>query len=398
MAELSITPSTANIASRTARSNEAPDAESDTATSAPATFAATLKSQSEKLADKKTTDATSAQEAMADNKSDSASVVSSTNPAILGLSATETRAAHSVVDPATLLAQLQTEASGQLPDPVIAELAATMIPSALHPAVTVPPVRAEGSATLGVATFSAGIPPTEKGGTGKNDKQPTGGKAESNILSLNRPSATDRNSIYDNKLATQAAISAPPDRAPANAASADHQDNFQAAMSRTLHIADGTASPAVFSPMPTPHADLRMATSPGQAGWPEEIGQRLTWMVANNRQQADLVLHPPQLGRIEITLTLDGNQASASFASPNVAVREALENALTQLRTVLADAGVTLGQTHVGTDQRQGSSDLPNGRGNSAEGKRQGMILPDIHSNVSPRPLRSGHGMVDLFA
>ena len=53
---------------------------------------------------------------------------------------------------------------------------------------------------------------------------------------------------------------------------------------------------------------------------------------------------------------MTGDQATATFVSANPAVREAIENAVPRLREVLADAGVTLGQTQVGSDSPQQSA------------------------------------------
>ena len=142
---------------------------------------------------------------------------------------------------------------------------------------------------------------------------------------------------------------------------------------------------------------LRIDTPLGQAGWHDEVGQKLTWMVGNNRQQADLVLNPPQLGRVEVSLTMNGDQATAIFTSSNPAVREALESSLHRLREVLADAGVTLGQTQVGSE----SPNQPSRRNEPDLGRNEGM---DYASTV-PLPAvaaaaRAGAGrsMIDIFA
>ena len=147
--------------------------------------------------------------------------------------------------------------------------------------------------------------------------------------------------------------------------------------------------------------NLSINTPLGQPGWQEEIGQKLTWMVGNGRQQADLVLTPPNLGRVEVSLTMNGDQATAVFASSSQAVRETLENSLHRLREVLADAGVSLGQAQVGSESPNRSS-----REQEAGGK-QGLGVNDgvrYASNASlPRPTAVaergfGRGIIDTFA
>lgn len=167
------------------------------------------------------------------------------------------------------------------------------------------------------------------------------------------------------------------------------QTSALAAMSQS-HVASGTAAPG-----------LKLETPFGQAGWRDELGQKLTWMVSNTRQQAELVLNPPQLGRIEVTLVLDGDKASANFFSPHANVREALENSLVRLREVLAEAGVTLGQTNVGEDSRQNSSLMDPKHDERTLTRRNGDLdfsATNTAASGGPKLASIGRGVVDVFA
>ena len=148
-------------------------------------------------------------------------------------------------------------------------------------------------------------------------------------------------------------------------------------------------------------AALAMRSPVGHPNWSTELGDKMTWMVSSQRQQADLVLNPPQLGRIEVSLTVNGDQANAVFTSPNAAVREMLENSLPRLREILAGSGLNLGQADVGAQsfaQQQGQDGQ-----RQASGMR-GDIGADIDSAITAggtvnlgRP-GERRGMVDLFA
>lgn len=142
---------------------------------------------------------------------------------------------------------------------------------------------------------------------------------------------------------------------------------------------------------------LRVGTPLGQAGWHEEMGQKLTWMVGNNRQQADIVLTPPQLGRVEVSLTMNGDQATAIFTSSNPAVREALESSLHRLREVLADAGVSLGQTQVGSESPNQSSRRNEPDFGIDEGLRYASAIP-LAGAQAVTGTSNGRGMIDIFA
>jgi len=114
---------------------------------------------------------------------------------------------------------------------------------------------------------------------------------------------------------------------------------------------------------------------------------------------------PPQLGRIEVSLSMNGDQATAVFVSANPSVREALENAVPRLREIMQDAGISLGQTQVGAESSQQSAnkrengDNPaHGRGNTGDA---GIALTNglIGGGSSPAHwVRYGNGLVDTFA
>jgi flagellar hook-length control protein FliK len=206
------------------------------------------------------------------------------------------------------------------------------------------------------------------------------------------------------KFATQAASSAESrQEVTVNLASGQAQENFSTILERvTNHPTAGLVhSPTAETFTLSPTLELPVEIRLGQTAWRDEVGQKLTWMVSNNQQHADLVLNPPQLGRIEVSLSLDGNQASASFTSPHAAVREALESAMTRLRDVLADAGVTLGQTHVGSESRRDS--------NPMHSKNEGFLIMRQQNDRHVAALDSPEGrfpsrgirmysMVDIFA
>jgi flagellar hook-length control protein FliK len=197
------------------------------------------------------------------------------------------------------------------------------------------------------------------------------------------------------KIATNAAISADAGlKGGEENTSEPLANDFHALLDRATPMTPATTNQASGS---SSNSTLRVDTPMGQAGWHDEVGQKLTWMVGNNRQQADLVLNPPQLGRVEVSLTMNGDQATAIFTSSNPAVREALENSLHRLREVLADAGVSLGQTQVGSESpnqpsRKNEADL--GRTESM-GYASTVPLPGVA--VAART-SAGRSMIDIFA
>lgn len=140
----------------------------------------------------------------------------------------------------------------------------------------------------------------------------------------------------------------------------------------------------------------------GTPGWSEEIGNKIVWMANRLESKAELVLTPPQMGRVEVSLSITGDQATANFVSGNPAVREALEAALPRLREVLAEAGIQLGQTQVGAENARQSAQQdknPDNFGFAAGSTADNAGLPTHDGSTSVAAgLKMGRGLVDVFA
>lgn len=378
----------------------------ETAAGTPATFADVLKSLGSKTVAR--TGKTLAEQlplpdtAAASTTADPAPAATSLFPlavpdAPLGVAAEPALVAATAV-PADVGAEVDPEAEPALPaapqlEPTALPLAvaASVLPAA--PVIAGDTARAVASAPTLSAPGLPVVADTRDSRKGQQQPQAGRGAAIPAADNVQRP----------DKLAVDAAITAEPDRTGARTASLEHEPgDFRAVIERVANNPAGfgvQASEARTSTARIP--DLPVATHLGRAGWQDEVGQKLTWMAGTNRQQADLVLNPPQLGRIEVTMRFEGDQLSASFASPHAAVRETLENSMVRLREVLADAGITLAHTHVGTDSRHdsksmhpGQQDRPADRGNA-----QLATLPGAEMEIA-LTWRSGNGrgMVDLFA
>lgn len=158
----------------------------------------------------------------------------------------------------------------------------------------------------------------------------------------------------------------------------------------------------VHAPASTPQA---IQTPVGTHGWDGEVADKLVWMIGRQEQRAELVLNPPQMGRIEVSLSINDGQTSALFVSANPAVRDALEAGLPRLREILADAGVNLGQTQVGADSGNNagnpSTNNAENRDNSGRGLSNNEKSPSqevLRQLDAPQWLKRGNGLVDIFA
>lgn len=166
-------------------------------------------------------------------------------------------------------------------------------------------------------------------------------------------------------------------------------------------FANALASAQGPSPVHIARPPLVIDAPVGSSTWESNVGEKLVWMVSHQEQRAELTLNPPQMGKVEVSISVNGDQANAQFVSANPAVRDALEAALPRLREMLAGAGINLGQAQVGSDSAQNASGNPaNNRKNSDNSRRGSSEAGPLGalSGVASPWLRAGKGMVDVFA
>ena len=138
-----------------------------------------------------------------------------------------------------------------------------------------------------------------------------------------------------------------------------------------------------------------------ESGWSQQFGEKIVWLAKNNLQSAQININPPELGPVQITLNLSGDQIKVAFASPHAEVRQAIEGALPQLKEMLSSAGINLGQANVGANLNQQSTDNPYQTPNGKRFADENAILPandSVQSNRTNTVLQKGRGLVDLFA
>lgn len=148
----------------------------------------------------------------------------------------------------------------------------------------------------------------------------------------------------------------------------------------------------------------RIPARVGTQAWDNQISQRIVYMVGKE-QAATLTLNPPDLGPVQVVLNVSNDQASVSFSSNQLEVRQALENALPRLREMMGESGIALGNASVdaGTpDQRQAQQDgdRRNG-GGSGFGNAGGSLAAGDEAAARPatRTVSLGdNGLVDTFA
>lgn len=80
----------------------------------------------------------------------------------------------------------------------------------------------------------------------------------------------------------------------------------------------------------------------GTPQWSQAVGDKVLWLAAQNVTSAEIRLDPPELGPMQVKVSVNQDQASITFTSPHAAVREALDQQLNRLRDMFSEQGLNL--------------------------------------------------------
>jgi flagellar hook-length control protein FliK len=156
------------------------------------------------------------------------------------------------------------------------------------------------------------------------------------------------------------------------------------------------AQPVAVATPPVAGAIAQPVSNPA---WGEVLGDRVMWMVGQQQQGAELRLNPPTLGPLEIKLSMSDGQATLTFSTQHMPVKEALEAATPRLREMFGESGINLGSVSVNlgsASQQQGEQQQA-----SRHSQEWGQAQPESDfTSMLPTAVTSlgRNGMVDFFA
>lgn len=186
----------------------------------------------------------------------------------------------------------------------------------------------------------------------------------------------------------------------------------------TLNLVNNAAVAVSSAPVSTTPTTTSAVTAPstpllnaqlGTPEWQQQLGQQVMMFNRQGQQTAELRLHPQDLGSIQISMKIENNQAQLHFVSGHSAVRSAIEAAMPDLKTALADNGISLGQSSVGSDSsqwqqaQQQSSQSGSQQGNASSWAAFNAGGVNAAADALPVPVSlaqrlGGNNSVDIFA
>lgn len=132
----------------------------------------------------------------------------------------------------------------------------------------------------------------------------------------------------------------------------------------------------------------------GKDAFVNDLTANLQWMSSQRISRADIQLNPVDLGQIDVTLSLSGEEVRAEFVSAHSDVRQALEAGMPKLREMFAGQGLQLLQADVGHRQTPDGHHSPTlASSHSEDTAIDGALI----SPSSPKG-RPAAGLLDEFA
>lgn len=251
---------------------------------------------------------------------------------------------------------------------------------------------AQGGAAAALSTDAEGKNGGNRPGSAKNASAAAQLAATSSVSAsaaneAAKPVATLRSTEAVTALAS---ATLPSRNAAANAAAAENLTNMPSS-----------------APVNAPRAELAtlhkmlVPTPAGQRQWADDVANRVIWMAGRGEGRAELILTPPHLGKLGVSIQMNGDQTTAHFVAASAVARETLEHALPRLREALQQAGIMLGDASVSTS---GDQQAHNGGEGARGGDKRAQpneygILPEaaeVPSNA--RWSQVGNNLVDIFA
>ncbi|WP_232365690.1 flagellar hook-length control protein FliK [Denitrificimonas caeni] len=136
-----------------------------------------------------------------------------------------------------------------------------------------------------------------------------------------------------------------------------------------------------------------------QPGWTQDVTDKVMWMSSQNLRSAEIKLDPAELGRLDITVSVNQEHTQITFNSAHAGVRESLEAQMYRLRELFAQQGMQSVDVNVSDQSRQQAQAQTHTAGQG----RSGSALESNDEALSPlTSIREQHdgrlGLVDYYA
>ena len=135
--------------------------------------------------------------------------------------------------------------------------------------------------------------------------------------------------------------------------------------------------------------------------WASELNNNVKFMINSRLQEAKIAVDPPELGPINVRISLQQNEVQVHFSAQHAQTRDALEYALPRLKEMLDGSGFSLadagfsGQEQAGREAKPGSGGESYGHSETETDPLNSQGSESENDSLSPW---TGPGRVDYYA
>ncbi|MEA1868292.1 MAG: flagellar hook-length control protein FliK [Thermodesulfobacteriota bacterium] len=136
----------------------------------------------------------------------------------------------------------------------------------------------------------------------------------------------------------------------------------------------------------------------GHSSWDHAMGKKILFMVKQDIGQAKIHLNPPELGRVEIKISVLRDVADVTFLTEHAGVKNALETAIPRLEAMFRDAGLNLMNVDISHHAFDGQHGHP-----TRSGSGSGPLNPDTgehevsSSELEKDLMQTETGLIDFY-
>lgn len=127
------------------------------------------------------------------------------------------------------------------------------------------------------------------------------------------------------------------------------------------------------------------------------LNDSVRYMMNSRIQSAEIRIDPPELGSMQIKISMNGDQASVSMVVQNQQAKDMLDQSVPKLKEMLEQQGIELGESNISEHQHNGEQQAGQSHGNGHSAQHEEGTVSEPHQ--VEQTIKNGHiGAVDYYA
>ncbi|SPE35011.1 putative Flagellar hook-length control protein [Burkholderiales bacterium] len=150
------------------------------------------------------------------------------------------------------------------------------------------------------------------------------------------------------------------------------------------------------------NALVHISTAVGDAGFGQDVSRQLVYLAKTGTQSAELSLQPANLGPVNVSIQMNGLDATIAISASHAATRAALQEALPHLQELFQGSGLQLTGAHVGDGSQRNADQGAAQRDPAAVNRMLGATgtapAASVTLAVSAGQTAGANRLIDTFA